>query len=50
MARMLGDNETAFDSASSQFWVVDAKVSNCNCSLVLFNASIYKLACLSNGS
>ncbi|XP_030515472.2 NAD-dependent malic enzyme 62 kDa isoform, mitochondrial [Rhodamnia argentea] len=25
MARMLGNNETAFDSASSQFWVVDAK-------------------------
>lgn len=26
MARMLGNNETAFDSARSQFWVVDAKV------------------------
>ncbi|KAK4788530.1 hypothetical protein SAY86_019849 [Trapa natans] len=25
MARMLGDTETAFDSARSQFWVVDAK-------------------------
>nr|AIR93777.1 NAD-malic enzyme alpha subunit [Kalanchoe fedtschenkoi] len=25
MARMLGDNESAFESASSQFWVVDAK-------------------------
>ncbi|KAI4370855.1 hypothetical protein MLD38_019156 [Melastoma candidum] len=24
MARMLGDTETAFDSASSQFWVIDA--------------------------
>ncbi|KAK8593156.1 hypothetical protein V6N13_043233 [Hibiscus sabdariffa] len=24
MARMLGNNETAFDSAKSQFWVVDA--------------------------
>lgn len=29
MARMLGNNETAFDSARSQFWVVDAKVSVC---------------------
>lgn len=29
MARMLGDTETAFDSARSQFWVVDAKVSCC---------------------
>ena len=28
MARMLGNNESAFDSAGSQFWVVDAKVSN----------------------
>lgn len=27
MARMLGDNEVAFESAKSQFWVVDAKVS-----------------------
>lgn len=26
MARMLGNTKTAFDSASSQFWVVDAKV------------------------
>lgn len=26
MARMLGNNETAFDSAQSQFWVVDAQV------------------------
>lgn len=34
MARMLGNNETAFDSASSQFWVVDAKVSGC---IYLFN-------------
>ncbi|GLT66030.1 hypothetical protein SLA2020_384260 [Shorea laevis] len=25
MARMLGDTETAFDSATRQFWVVDAK-------------------------
>ncbi|KAL9434778.1 hypothetical protein AB3S75_021112 [Citrus x aurantiifolia] len=25
MARMLGNNESAFDSARSQFWVVDAK-------------------------
>ncbi|KAL8141437.1 LOW QUALITY PROTEIN: hypothetical protein V2J09_007458 [Rumex salicifolius] len=25
MARMLGDSETAFESARSQFWVVDAK-------------------------
>ena len=28
MARMLGNNESAFDSAGSQFWVVDAKVSS----------------------
>ena len=28
MARMLGNNESAFDSAGSQFWVVDAEVSN----------------------
>lgn len=28
MKRMLGNNESAFDSARSQFWVVDAKVSN----------------------
>lgn len=27
MARMLGNNELAFESAGSQFWVVDAKVS-----------------------
>lgn len=27
MARMLGNNEYAFESARSQFWVVDAKVS-----------------------
>lgn len=27
MARMLGNNESAFESARSQFWVVDAKVS-----------------------
>lgn len=26
MARMLGNNEVAFESAKSQFWVVDAKV------------------------
>jgi malate dehydrogenase (decarboxylating) len=26
MARMLGNNEVAFQSAKSQFWVVDAKV------------------------
>lgn len=26
MARMLGNTETAFDSAQSQFWVVDAQV------------------------
>ncbi|RVW15590.1 NAD-dependent malic enzyme 62 kDa isoform, mitochondrial [Vitis vinifera] len=25
MARMLGNNESAFDSAGSQFWVVDAE-------------------------
>jgi hypothetical protein len=28
MARMLGNNESAFESAGSQFWVVDAKVSS----------------------
>lgn len=28
MARMLGNNESAFESARSQFWVVDAKVSS----------------------
>ena len=28
MARMLGNNKTAFDSAKSQFWVVDANVSS----------------------
>lgn len=28
MARMLGNNETAFKSAGSQFWVVDANVSS----------------------
>lgn len=27
MARMLGNTEIAFESARSQFWVVDAKVS-----------------------
>lgn len=27
MARMLGNNEAAFESARSQFWVVDAMVS-----------------------
>lgn len=27
MARMLGNNESAFESAKSQFWVVDAMVS-----------------------
>lgn len=26
MARFLGNNESAFESARSQFWVVDAKV------------------------
>lgn len=26
MARMLGNNESAFESARSQFWVVDANV------------------------
>ena len=26
MARMLGNTESAFESASRQFWVVDAKV------------------------
>lgn len=26
MARLLGNNEVAFNSAKSQFWVVDAKV------------------------
>jgi malate dehydrogenase (decarboxylating) len=26
MARMLGNTETAFDSAQSQFWLVDAQV------------------------
>jgi hypothetical protein len=26
MARMLGNNESAFESAGRQFWVVDAKV------------------------
>lgn len=30
MARMLGNNESAFDSARSQFWVVDAKVCSCS--------------------
>lgn len=29
MARMLGNNESAFESARSQFWVVDAKVRTC---------------------
>ena len=29
MARMLGNNESAFESARSQFWVVDAMVSLC---------------------
>ena len=28
MARMLGNNEAAFEAASSQFWVVDANVSS----------------------
>ncbi|XP_011042305.1 PREDICTED: NAD-dependent malic enzyme 62 kDa isoform, mitochondrial-like [Populus euphratica] len=28
MARMLGNNESAFESAGRQFWVVDAKVRN----------------------
>lgn len=28
MARMLGNNELAFEGARSQFWVVDAKVSD----------------------
>lgn len=28
MARMLGNNESAFDSALRQFWVVDANVSH----------------------
>jgi hypothetical protein len=28
MARMLGNNESAFESARSQFWVVDAEVSS----------------------
>lgn len=33
MARMVGNNETAFDSTRSQFWVVDANVSGRpNCS------------------
>jgi len=27
MARMLGNNEVAFESARSQFWIVDAHVS-----------------------
>lgn len=30
MARMLGNTETAFESAQSQFWVVDAQVCNRN--------------------
>lgn len=29
MARMLGNNELAYESAGSQFWVVDAKVRGC---------------------
>jgi len=29
MARMLGNTETTFDSAQSQFWVVDAQVCYC---------------------
>lgn len=29
MARMLGNNKSAFESARSQFWVVDAMVSLC---------------------
>lgn len=28
MARMLGNNASAFESARSQFWIVDAKVSS----------------------
>lgn len=27
MARMLGNNDSAFESAGRQFWVVDAEVS-----------------------
>jgi hypothetical protein len=27
MARMLGNNDVAFESARSQFWIVDAHVS-----------------------
>jgi len=31
MARMLGNTESAFESASRQFWVVDAKVHTLMC-------------------
>lgn len=34
MARMLGNNEVAFESAKSQFWVVDAKVMDSIISLI----------------
>ena len=50
MARMLGNTEVAFESARSQFWVVDANVSNLiQCSVLLsvcyclINPSDFKL-------
>jgi hypothetical protein len=36
MARMLGNNEVAFESARSQFWIVDAHVSRISKILFLY--------------
>lgn len=37
MARMLGNNDLAFEAAGSQFWVVDAKVSVFIIQMVIIN-------------
>lgn len=37
MARMLGNNDLAFEAAGSQFWVVDAKVSIFIIQIVIIN-------------
>lgn len=39
MARMLGNNEVAFESARSQFWIVDAHVSHASKILVIHSGS-----------
>ena len=43
MARMLGNTESAFESASRQFWVVDAKVRTLMCLVkALCDSSLFR--------